>query len=204
MGDEIFKKIYQARSAEAQRDVYDEWSESYDADVKAQGYATPARLAAALAGVMDRHDAPILDFGCGTGLSGAALAGVGFSVVDGVDISAGMMASASARGVYRSLSVIPAGSPFQAEPGTYAAITAVGVIGSGAAPLSSLVDLAGCISRGGFLAFSFNDHTLKDPSYEHWVREEIAAGRMELRHRDYDVHLTGLDMKSAVYVLEKS
>ncbi|MDU8941976.1 class I SAM-dependent DNA methyltransferase [Ovoidimarina sediminis] len=204
MGEEIFEKIYQARSAEAQREIYDTWSETYDADVKAQGYATPARMAAALAGVMERYDAPILDFGCGTGLSGAALAGVGFTVIDGVDISEGMMASAGARGVYRDLRVIPVGEPFSVAPGTYGAIAAVGVIGSGAAPLSVLDDLAACLASGGYLTFSFNDHTLEDPAYEAWVRGEVDAGRMGLRHRDYDAHLTGLDMKSAVYILEKS
>lgn len=204
MGDSIFDRIYAARSPDEQREVYDDWSKTYDQDVREQGYVTPSRLAAALAGLLDRHDAPILDFGCGTGLSGTALAGVGFSVIDGVDISEGMLAAARDRGVYRNLRLIPADEAFRVEPGSYAAIAAVGVIGAGAAPLSVLDDLSKCLGKGGLLAFSFNDHTLEDPAYEFWVREQLDCGAFWQRHRDYDAHLPGRGMKSVVYVLEKA
>ena len=60
------------------RDLYTAWSDSYDKEVNENGYVTPLRVAEAL----DRHvldkNTTVLDYGCGTGLSGQALLKVGF------------------------------------------------------------------------------------------------------------------------------
>ena len=53
----------------------------------ASRYATPVRIAAALRQMASPGD-PILDYGCGTGLSGAALREAGFALVDGTDNAA--------------------------------------------------------------------------------------------------------------------
>ena len=203
MAKSFLDRVYAARSGEEQRALYDDWSASYDQEVSENGYATPGRTAALLAGVLTPHDAPILDFGCGTGLSGAAMAGVGFAVIDGVDISERMLATARARGVYRDLRAIPLGAPLDIPVGAYRAITAVGVIGAGAAPLPVLDELMSCLEPGGMLAFSFNDHTLGDPAYEARVKHHLATGTVRQLVRDYGDHLPGRDMKSMIYILEK-
>ena len=46
--------------------------------------------------------AVVLDVGCGTGLSGQALAARGYDAVDGVDVSDRSLALAAATGAYRS------------------------------------------------------------------------------------------------------
>lgn len=46
---------------------------------------------------------PILDLGCGTGLSGEALQGVGFKEIDGYDFSEGMLVLARKKDSYREL-----------------------------------------------------------------------------------------------------
>ena len=68
--------------------------------------------------------------GCGTGLSGAALAEAGFTTIDGSDLSPGMLDKARALGVYRDLWL-----PDDLPDRRYDAVAAVGVIGPGAAPL---------------------------------------------------------------------
>ena len=52
--------------------------------------------------------------------------------------------------------------------------------------------------------FSFNDHTLKDPSFEASVNAAIAANKAKILVENYGDHLRGLNMKSKVYVLEKT
>jgi hypothetical protein len=59
------------------------------------------------------------------------------------------------------------------------------------------------LPTGGYFAFSFNDHTLEDPAYEHKVLEYTQMKRAQLVFCEYGAHLPGKDMKSNVYVLVK-
>ena len=136
MTEKFLDKVYDARDAASTRQLYDEWAATYEAEVAENGYVTPGRCAAALADQMTDLSAPILDFGCGTGLSGLALKTAGFEVIDGVDLSADMLAEARSKGAYRKLSQIEADTPLPHQPSEYAAIAAIGVIGAGAAPIS--------------------------------------------------------------------
>ncbi|KMW57278.1 hypothetical protein AIOL_002239 [Candidatus Rhodobacter oscarellae] len=127
------------------RDFYDKWSDQYEADVGSAGYATPGRAAKALAAAVADQGSAILDFGCGTGLSGLAFAEAGFTVIDGIDPSGEMLEGARAKGVYRTLTQIEPGS---ALPLGYDAIAAVGVIGFGAAPVSVFDDVMAALAPG--------------------------------------------------------
>ncbi len=202
MSETFLNKVYTARNADETREIYDAWAASYEAEVSENGYATPGRCAAALAGVTDDLSQPILDFGCGTGLSGLALKLAGFSTIDGVDLSPEMLARAEAKGIYRNLRSVSAQTTL--EKGAYASIAAIGVIGSGAAPISVLDMLMNALPKNGRLVFSFNDHTLEDPVHEGRVSEWTDCGAARLLFRKRGPHLPGLDMKSNVYILEKA
>ncbi|MDU8911558.1 class I SAM-dependent DNA methyltransferase [Aestuariicoccus sp. MJ-SS9] len=201
MTDSFLDKVYAARTAEETRAVYDAWSKSYEAEVAENGYATPGRCAAALHAIMADTNAPILDFGCGTGLSGLALRLAGFTVIDGLDLSPDMLAIARDKGLYRDLSQTQANDPL---PRGYAAIAAIGVIGAGAAPLAVLDRIIDALEPGGFTVFSFNDHTLEDPSYQARVEALMADGTVTERFREHGPHLPGRDLNATVYVLEKN
>jgi len=203
MADKFLDKVYGIKTAQDAQEVYDEWSSTYDDEVVENGYATPARCAAILAEHLNPPTLPILDFGCGTGLSGTALAALGFTTVDGIDLSAGMLETAKKRNVYRNLMHVPADAPIPVSPGDYAAIAAVGVITTGAAPAALLDTLLALLAPGGFIVFSFNDHALADPTYEARVKANLDAGVARQLSRTYGEHLPGIDMNSAVYLLEK-
>lgn len=194
-------KAYTARDADATRQLYDDWAKSYEDEVAGNGYATPARCAEALKTQVTDLATPILDFGCGTGLSGLALRLAGFEVIDGVDLSAEMLAEATAKGVYHTLTQVDAGSKI---PTGYNLIAAIGVIGAGAAPVQVLHDLMRALPAGGKLVFSFNDHTLEDPAAEGQIAEWTDCGAARLLFKKHGPHLPGRDMGSNVYVLEKA
>lgn len=181
---------------------YDAWAGSYDAELAENAYATPARLARALARTETPHDVRILDYGCGTGLSGAALVAEGFTLIDGVDVSPGMLAEAEDKQIYGRLWQIDAAAPVTIAPGSYGVIVAVGVVSPGAAPASLLGDLAEALEAGGRLAFSFNDHALADASYLDALRALPDRG-MSLMHEEYGEHLPGIGLKSTVYVFDR-
>ena len=110
------------------RQLYDEWADSYDKNLRDWGYEAPA-LSARYAFSHAAPDAVVLDVGCGTGLSGAELNQAGFSTIDGVDFSADSVMKAAARGVYRQVSTIdllqlPTGLPTAG----YSALVCVGVL----------------------------------------------------------------------------
>lgn len=204
MTQKFLDKVYQARDGASTRELYDAWSDSYEAEVAENGYVTPRRCAEALAEYATDMSAPVLDFGCGTGLSGEALAAAGFSTIDGVDLSAEMLAQAKKKKVYRSLSQIEADAPLDITPGDYAAIAAIGVIGAGAAPISVLHELMKALPSGGKLVLSFNDHALADPANEAGLNEWLDCGAARLLFREHGDHLTRIDLKACVYVIEKA
>lgn len=197
-------KAYRARDVDSTRILYNEWSASYEAEVAEHGYATPARCAEALARFMPDKTLPILDFGCGTGLSGLALKMAGFQTIDGQDLSADMLAKAREKNVYRNLTNVEAGARFEHKAGDYAAICAIGVIGAGAAPVTIFDSLMDGLAKGGKFAFSFNDHTLEDPAFEARVLEWTDCGGATLLFREHGDHLPGINLKSIVYVIEKN
>jgi len=204
MGETFLDKAYQARTAEEIRTLYDAWAASYEEELAENGYATPQRCAEALARFSQDLAAPVLDFGCGTGLSGLALARAGFRTIDGADISADMLKGAEEKRVYRELREIEPGTSPVPRRGDYAAIAAIGVIAAGAAPTRTFDVLMKGLGRGGLLVLSFNDHALEDPANEARVSEWIDCGSARLLFKDYGDHLPGIDLKSKVYVIEKN
>ncbi len=201
MTDRFLDKIYAPRDPDGTRALYDEWSASYDAEVGEFGYATPARCAAALAAYAPDKSAALLDFGCGTGLAGLALRLAGFDIIDGVDLSPDMLAKSREKNVYRNLTQITADAKLCSD---YPLMSAVGVIGAGAAPISALDTLLRALPKGGKLVFSFNDHALADPLNTGRLNEWLDCGAARLLFKEHGPHLPGKNMKSTVYVVEKA
>lgn len=131
MTDTFIDKVYRTSGNEGMRDLYNAWADKYDQDLLETGYVTPARVALALSAELADKDAPILDFGCGTGLSGAALAEAGFSRIDGTDLSGEMLAMARRKQIYHKLWETDPSVPLPVKSGEYRAVTAIGVISVG-------------------------------------------------------------------------
>jgi predicted TPR repeat methyltransferase len=105
-------RVSRARSLQSAAEavaLYRDWAADYDHDVfEVMGFTGTARVAELLAEhVLTEHGsdphAPIVDLGCGTGAAGVRLAELGFTTIDGVDISPDMLAVAARRGAYRRL-----------------------------------------------------------------------------------------------------
>ncbi|MGB8622288.1 MAG: methyltransferase domain-containing protein, partial [Paracoccaceae bacterium] len=94
-------EVYDLGTCDDVERLYDKWSGSYDTELAENGYATPRRVAQAMQ--QTGCVGPVLDLGCGTGLSGEALRAAGYDVIDGTDLSADMLKEARAKGIYRKL-----------------------------------------------------------------------------------------------------
>lgn len=200
---EYLDNIYSVEGGEEMQRYYDRWADSYDADLSANDYRTPARCAQALARHTSDRDAPVLDFACGTGLSGVALKDAGFTCIDGTDVSPGMLERAREKGVYRQLLQADPDKPLDMRGQGYAAIVAVGAIGAGAAPAENLDGAIDSLEPGGLFVVSLNDHTLEDPEFESRLTRAAEAGRVEILEAEHGAHLPSLGLGARVYVLRK-
>jgi len=180
---------------------YDDWAARYDAELSENSYVTPTRCATALAATDLHKDAPILDFGCGTGLSGLALSKAGFTVIDGMDISAGMLAQARDKGVYRRLIQAADTAPPSIARGAYAAITAIGAISPGAAPASLLAHVVDALEPGGILCMSYNEYALRDDAYLAALDAEKA--RLQTLSEETGSHVEGVGSTATVYTFRR-
>ena len=196
--------LWTKRTVEETQKIYADWAKYYDADVAEWGYATPVRIALALRQSGANVEKPVLDFGCGTGLSGMALKSVGFDVIDGTDISPEMLTLAEARGAYRQVWKGEPGTLGHIKRGDYAIIAATGVVSIGAAPPETLDMLIAALGPSGLLAFSFNDATLADRAYTDKLDIAVLAPDIEMVFEEHGPHLPAKNMSSTVYVLQKT
>lgn len=200
----FFKRVYDSHTHDEIMAIYDDWAASYDETVLSHGYVTPERCASALAMLEPEHDAPILDIGCGTGISGLALKAAGFTCVTGSDMNASMLEKARLHeGIYQDLMLVTAENPFDFEPGMFRHMTAMGVIAVGHAPASTIRDVLARLERGGIFVFSLNDHTLEFKEYPETVDAVIAEGIADLVFDEYGDHMPAIGLNSRIIALRR-
>lgn len=198
------RRVYGIDDPSEIREYYDTWAKTYDDELAANGYASPRRVAEALASLAADLDAAVLDYGCGTGMSGESLAAAGFSMIDGADPAAEMLAVAKSKDVYRSLVHLDLDAgrpPFDSR--SYAGVAAVGLIGPGAAPLGLFDQLMDLVAPGGLFGVSFNDHALTDPAYRAKIAGYVDSGAFNLAFEEHGPHLPALDVDATVFVLKR-
>ncbi|NVK15374.1 MAG: methyltransferase domain-containing protein [Rhodobacteraceae bacterium] len=204
MSEKFLDKAYGLETPEATLEHYDQWAASYDAEIAENGYATPGRIAEALAKFQTDLSEPVLDFGCGTGLSGLALRRQGFEIVDGMEPSGEMLVQARSKGAYREITQIDVADPRPIRQGSYRLVTGCGVLGTGAAPPPVFDMIMHALPRGGLFTFSYNDHALADRAYTGKLNEWLDCSAARLLFREHGEHLPGMNLKSTVYVIEKA
>lgn len=201
--DGVLGTAYDASTLANVGELYGTWAATYDEELIANGYASPRRTAAAMAAHVADRSAPLLDIGCGTGLSGAALRDAGFSTIDGTDMSPEMLALAGHKEVYRRLVPSSLEDPLPATPGSYVDMTAIGVFSPGHAPSGMITDVLALLAPGGCFGFSLNDHALEDPSYKQTIDDVVANGQASVAFEDYGDHLPGIGLNALIVVLKK-
>jgi predicted TPR repeat methyltransferase len=199
--DTMNAQLWKPRSVAETLALYHDWAATYDSEVLASGYVTPIRIVQALTGLAPPQ-APILDFGCGTGLAGQALRDGGFRRIDGTDITQAMLDIAAAKNVYEKTWLSQPGA-LSFGRGLYDVIVAAGVISLGAAPPDTLAALVAKLATSGLLAFSYNDPTLGDASYTGALADIIGEGLAEVVFRAHGPHLPEKGMGSDVIILRR-
>jgi predicted TPR repeat methyltransferase len=177
-----------SRDSGTTRIGYDGMAADYDATLADWRYEAPtvaARLIAdRLAEAGPLAEARVLDVGCGTGLSGQALATAGIGRIDGVDLSEDSLALAAAKGVYATLTPVD----LNAEPGPdgrrlpmaddgYDGLVCVGVM-TYLHEAAAIAEFARVVRPGGWIVFTSRDDLWAERGYPATLDRLAAEGRI--------------------------
>ena len=157
--------------------LYDEWAKDYDQQLWASGNP----YIAVSAGMVGRHipayDAVILDAGCGTGNMAQVLHQMGFEHLEGLDPSAGMLAVAERKGIYRALHQLALGSQVDLPQESYDAVVASGVLTHGHAPPESIDGILKLAKPQGVVIFSLSEIAYEDHGFKQKMAEHEENGK---------------------------
>ena len=169
---EILRRVSNLEQDDSSRDIYDDWSQDYDDHLLTEfGYISPGVAAAELARHLQQRNLEIIDFGCGTGLVGAALREQGFVNVDGVDISTGMLEQARSKQVYRNLLCADLTARIPLDDDAYAAGLCVGSLGAGHVGAQHVPEMLRSIRRGGQFVLTMNGSYYQSGGFEQAFRQ---------------------------------
>ena len=205
MGDRRFLDTsYDLETGRQTLDHYEAWAGTYDQEVSVENaYAQPPRCATALTSVVE-PGGRILDVGCGTGLSGLALAEVGFTSLDGCDFSPPMLERAAATGVYGRLFESDLNKGLDVADDTYDHAAAVGVFSFGHIRPSALRDVLRVVRPGGAVVVGLNDHFWDDGRFPAELVASEADGSAAVAFREHGGHLPGAGIEGWVVVLVRA
>ena len=152
------EKVYAARGDRETLDrLYDDWANEYDSDMWASGNP----YIAVSAGMVGRHvpnlRASILDAGCGTGNMAQVLHQIGYSRLEGLDPSDGMLEIARRKGIYKALHQLSLSEQVDLPDNSFDACLAAGVLTQGHAPPECLAGIVKLVKPGGHVIFSMTE-----------------------------------------------
>ena len=194
---------YKITNPDEAQEFYQGWAEGYEAEVALNEYITPQRCAEALIRHAAAPWAPIMDLGCGTGVSGLALKAAGFECIDGYDFSPAMLDKAAEKSLYRDLRIADLSKPLEIAEGVYQNAAAIGCVTPECMPPTVLDEILSKLPQGGALAFSVNDRSAADGTITGRIMTLTDCGAADLVFKEYGEHLPGIGLKATVYVLKK-
>ncbi len=169
--------------------LYDQWSRSYDTDLLDNlGYTAHLIAAGALAKLLPNRDAAIIDIGCGTGLVGGELARLGFTTIDGIDISEDMLGFADSKAIYRNLVTGNMNGRTHLADETYDAAICAGSFAPGHLGPESYREIIRLVKAGSPIVIFMNGVHFVDDNYEAEIlalEQEGLWQRVEITSHNY-------------------
>lgn len=183
--------------------IYDEWAASYDSDLALpqQGYVGPVVASRALARTGLPTSSVLLDAGCGTGLVGSQLKGLGYGTLDGIDLSDGMLAQAARTGAYRHLGTADLTQRLHFPDASYDGVTCVGTLTLGHVGPEALDELARVTKPGGYVVATILQDIWTVGGYDRYVAEMERKGTATVVSKDLEPYRAGAGVEARTLVL---
>lgn len=135
---------------------------------------------------------PVLDLGCGTGLTAGALKARMDVEIDGLDFSEEMLGRASGKGIYRRLIRADATKPLPVPDESYGGVVSSGLFTHGHVGAEALQPVLAATRTGGLLAFTIYATIWRRGGFERTLAELEAAGRIETIAHEQAAHFARL------------
>lgn len=176
---EGLEKVYAARAIDELAKAYSVWSEDYDRETLSLGYCLPFVITGFIGRYVGVKSGPLLDAGCGTGLTGPYLAAMGYREIEGLDMSGDMLALAARRGCYAALTQALLGEPIPLPDARFVCTFSTGVFTEGHAPADSLDELVRITQPGGHLIFTVRESVFVPGGFDRKIAALTDEGLIE-------------------------
>lgn len=202
MSDPDLEKAYALQTPDDNRKLYADWAESYDSGFAADmDYQLPRLVALVLAEVY-QGPGPVLDLGAGTGLIADHMLMRGTVVIDALDISAQMLATAAAKGHYRQTLEADLTKPLKMADATYDAVVSSGTFTHGHVGPEALDEVIRIARPGATFVLTINAEHFEECGFAAKFEEltpqitdvehrlvNIYGGKAAPAHRDDQAHI---------------
>jgi len=186
---ELWKATYEATTPQELIAAYSEWAHLYDNDtLEVMGYVGPKVAAEMLDYHIDSPTARVLDAGCGTGLVGEILDGLGYASIDAMDFSADMLTEAEKKSIYSTLYQADMNNSLDIPDDHYDATICVGTFTFAHVGPDAFDELVRITRPGGHICFTIRDGAYQEYGYRSKMLEMEASNKwqlQELREEDY-------------------
>lgn len=186
--DQGLKGALSLTGADACRDYYRAWADTYDSGfAKGMDYRLPAHVAAAFLG--SGGEGPVLDVGAGTGLLAERLREMGFAgQIDAADFSAEMLGVAGEKRIYGDLFQVDITKPLTL-PRRYRGIVSSGTFTAGHVGPEALPNLLDVALPGALVALSINRRVWEAAGFDRALEGLARDGRIaDLRLVEVEVY----------------
>ena len=179
------EEAYAVKSPDDNRELYAKWAATYESEFTVPKRYIYDRNAAELLCEGFSGSGPVLDAGCGTGLTGEQLRLLGVDVVDGVDISPEMLSKAGRKTapdgspVYRQLMEADLTGPIDIASGVYAGIVSTGVFTHGHVGPDGVAELVRVARPGARGVIGVNSSLFESKGFKDLFDRYAADGVIE-------------------------
>ena len=152
--------------------LYDQWAGNYNTElINEYGYIAPFITVDKLKDFHLDKNIEIVDVGCGTGLVGVELHKLGYSNIDGYDISQEMLKAAKKTKIYKSLKQVNLNLDSFSPRKTYDLLICVGSFGYGALDFNAFINLQKLVKSKGLIMILMNSEPFISENYQKYILE---------------------------------
>ncbi|HKL80952.1 MAG TPA: class I SAM-dependent methyltransferase [Desulfobacter sp.] len=199
----LWEATYEARTDDELMCAYGNWADLYDRDTcNVMGYVGPSKAADQLDRHLPTRNCRVLDAGCGTGLVGEALCGLGYSQLDAMDLSKDMLKEADKKGLYQHLITQDMNQQLNIPDNTYDATICVGTFTYAHVGPHVFEELVRVTRPGGYISFTVRDGAFQKYGYRDKMLEMEADNQWSLKELKDDDYLVKEEVSAKFFTYQ--